>query len=64
MYLNEPSFSSVNLQKSDYTFTTGTAHSLLSKLDARKNFGFNILKMCFVQLLAKTIKLIEIMKKK
>lgn len=28
MYLNEPSFSSVNLQKSDYTFTTGTAHSL------------------------------------
>lgn len=33
-------------------------------MDARKNFGFNILKMCFVQLLAKTIKLIEIMKKK
>lgn len=32
-------------------------------MDARKNFGFNILKMCFVQLLAKTIKLIEIMKK-
>ena len=31
MYLNEPSFSSMNLQKSDYNFTTGTAHSLLSK---------------------------------
>ena len=33
-------------------------------MDRRKNFGFNVLKMCFVQLLAKTIKLIEIMKKK